>query len=142
MNSDFALHPQLEKDSRFVYRLNLSDVRIIDDANYPWFLLIPRRPNLAELHQLNEDEQQLLTNESRLLSQAIEQCFSPDKLNVAAIGNVVPQLHVHHIARYKADIAWPKPVWGFAPLLSYEDTQLQARIGVLSECLTHMQNKH
>lgn len=142
MSSDFVLHPQLEKDSRFVYRLELSDVRIINDANYPWFLLIPRRANLTELHQLNEDEQQLLTNESRLLSQAIEQCFSPDKLNVAAIGNVVSQLHVHHIARYKADIAWPKPVWGFTALLPYEDTQLQARIAALSECVTHMQNEH
>ncbi|MFC4699562.1 HIT domain-containing protein [Glaciecola siphonariae] len=132
---DFKLHPQLIADSMHLARLDLCEVRIINDANYPWFLLVPQRNGLVELHDLTLDEQQLLTIESRLLSGAIINCFAPDKLNVASIGNMVSQLHVHHIARFKTDLAWPKPVWGLFEAKPYEQGQLSERIESMHTCL-------
>ncbi len=101
---------------------------MINDDNYPWFLLIPQQNNVTELHQLSVAQHQLLTKESRILSLAIENCFTPAKLNVASIGNMVAQLHVHHIARFTTDIAWPKPVWGFAKMRAYAPTECERRI--------------
>ncbi|MBT1449467.1 HIT family protein [Glaciecola sp. XM2] len=124
----FVLHPCLEADSVFVCRLALCQVRLSLDANYPWLLLIPELSNLKELHHMSHKQQQLLTKESQILATAIENCFEPDKLNIASLGNVVPQLHVHHIARYTSDLAWPAPVWGHSPAGVYNEEVLEKRI--------------
>lgn len=108
----FVLHPQLEQDCVAVASLPLSQLLMLDDSRFPWFLLVPRRPDISELIQLNDSDQQQLFHESILLSQAMHEAFRPDKLNVACIGNLVPQLHMHHVARYHDDACWPAPVWG------------------------------
>ena len=101
------------------------------DANYPWFILVPDRENITEIHQLNETDQQQLIAESSTLSRIIDRQFNADKINIAALGNLVPQLHIHHIVRYKTDAAWPAPVWGKFPPIPYSDEatrQLIARL--------------
>ncbi|MGC8854254.1 MAG: HIT domain-containing protein [Halothiobacillaceae bacterium] len=82
------------------------------DAHYPWLILIPQRSGLRELHELSEDDQFQLMRESSHVARFMTQLFHPEKLNIAALGNLVPQLHIHHIARYSDDPAWPHPVWG------------------------------
>ena len=97
----------------------------MQDANYPWFILVPDREAITEVHQLDEADQQQLMRESVLLSRALETAFAPDKLNIAALGNIVPQCHIHHIVRYRTDVAWPAPVWGRVPAKEYsEDTRV------------------
>ncbi|MDT8281622.1 MAG: HIT domain-containing protein [Gammaproteobacteria bacterium] len=89
---------------------------LINDANYPWFILVPGREDITEIHQLDESDQIQLLAESMYLSRCLQQVFQADKLNIAALGNIVPQLHIHHIAHFKTDICWPSPVWGQSPL--------------------------
>lgn len=127
----FELHPQLAKDCLGLGRLPLCRVLLMNDANYPWFILVPEREGLRELHELAEADRRALWEESTLLSRALAKAFAPDKLNVAALGNVVPQLHVHHIVRYAHDPAWPAPVWGRLPAKPYfgaEAAKLMARM--------------
>lgn len=116
------LHPQLEKDCFVVGHFPLCMLLLMNDANYPWFILVPQREDITEIHQLSEEDQQQLTRESSLLSACIEKEFKADKINIAALGNVVPQLHIHHIVRYKSDPAWPAPVWGKLPANPYTAT--------------------
>lgn len=108
----FSLHPQLAKDCLDLGRLGLCRLLLMNDANYPWFILVPEREGLRELHELDDADRARLWEESALLSRTLVDGFAPDKLNVAALGNQVPQLHVHHIVRYRHDPAWPNPVWG------------------------------
>lgn len=115
----FQLHPQLAKDCRDLGRLDLCRVLLMDDSNYPWFILVPEREGMSEIHALDDADRAQLWEESALLSRALVKAFAPDKLNIAALGNVVPQLHVHHIVRYKHDAAWPQPVWGKVPAKPY-----------------------
>ncbi len=91
------------------------------DANYPWFIFVPDRDNMTEIYQLTAADQQQLIVESSTLSRILSEQFGADKINIAALGNVVPQLHIHHIARYKTDAAWPAPVWGMHPAKPYTD---------------------
>jgi len=128
MNSSFQLHPQLEKDCLNLGRFSLCHLLLLKDANYPWFILVPDRVDMTEIYQLSQNEQQRLMLESTMLSNALVSAFEPDKLNIAALGNVVPQLHVHHIVRYKSDAAWPAPVWGYVPAQAYDDDALKAMI--------------
>jgi diadenosine tetraphosphate (Ap4A) HIT family hydrolase len=116
----FRLHPQLAQDTTPVGDLALSRVLLMNDANYPWLILVPRRAGAVEIVDLAEDEQILLTQEIARASHALKAVAACDKLNVAAIGNVVPQLHVHVVARRRDDPAWPKPVWGAMPASPYE----------------------
>ncbi|MDN3610630.1 HIT domain-containing protein [Vibrio ostreicida] len=109
---NFELHPQLLKDTDIIGHLPLCLVLLHKDNAVPWVILVPKRENLTELHQLSLSDQQQFLLESRAVSLAIEKTFQPDKLNLGAIGNRVPQLHIHHIARFKNDLAWPEPVWG------------------------------
>jgi len=106
------LHSQLQHDCFIVGRFPLSLLLLLNDSNYPWFILVPQRDHLREIHQLSETDQQLLMRESSALSRCIENSFNADKINIAALGNMVPQLHIHHIVRYTSDVAWPAPVWG------------------------------
>ncbi|MEZ5478794.1 MAG: HIT domain-containing protein [Thiolinea sp.] len=112
----FSLHPQLAQDCLVVGDLPLCRVLLMNEARYPWLILVPRRENLREIHQLEAADRLQFWQESAWVSEQLEVLFQPDKLNVAALGNMVAQLHVHHIARYRQDAAWPAPVWGkFAP---------------------------
>lgn len=120
----FALHPQLERDTTPLGDLPLSRVLIINDANYPWLLLVPRRAGAVEVIDLDEVERSQLMSEIALASRALKDVTECDKLNVAALGNAVPQLHVHIIARRKTDKAWPKPVWGAVPPISHDAKEL------------------
>lgn len=115
----FQLHPQLAKDCRALGRLGLCRLLLMDDSNYPWFILVPEREGASEIHALDDTDRAQLWEDSTLLSRALVKAFAPDKLNIAALGNVVPQLHVHHIVRYRHDPAWPAPVWGKLPAKPY-----------------------
>jgi len=119
------IHPQLQQDCLIIGHFPLSRLLLNKDANYPWFVLVPDRENISEIHQLTEADQQQLMRESSYLSAVLAEQFGADKMNVAAIGNVVPQLHIHHIVRYKDDIAWPSPVWGKYPSALYSADQLE-----------------
>lgn len=123
----FTLDPRLENDTLCLGRLPLSTVLMHRDANYPWFLLVPRRRDVREIFELDPRDQRQLLGESAVLAEVICELFRPDKLNVAALGNIVPQLHIHHIARYVNDSAWPGPVWGAVPALEYTDEAMMDR---------------
>ena len=131
-----AIHPQLVKDCLLLGRFTLSHLLLMRDANYPWCILVPDREGIAEIYQLSETDQQQLLRESSQLSLAMAAAFSPDKLNVAALGNVGPQLHIHHIARYKTDVAWPAPVWGRVAVKPYSEDELAAVVQSLLSELT------
>jgi diadenosine tetraphosphate (Ap4A) HIT family hydrolase len=120
----WSLHPQLERDTVNIGDLPLCRVLIIKDANYPWLLLVPRRPEVDEILDLDEVEQAQLTTEVTRVARALKLVTGCDKLNIAALGNVVPQLHVHVIARRKTDAAWPRPVWGAVPPVSHDPGEL------------------
>ena len=111
----WSLHPQLETDTTLVGDLALCRVLAIDDAVYPWLVLVPRRAGVTEIADLGASDAARLTAEIALASRALKAATRCDKLNVAAIGNLVPQLHVHIVGRRKDDPLWPKPVWGAAP---------------------------
>ncbi len=121
----FQLHPRLEQDSIAIGQFSLSKLRLINDSQYPWFILVPKRPDIREVFQLSETEQQLLRQESSLLAKMLAELYSADKMNIATIGNIVSQLHVHHIVRYKTDIAWPAPVWGKFDAIPYTERQIE-----------------
>ena len=108
------LHPQLADDTAPVIELALCEVRLMDDANHPWLVLVPRVAGAVELIDLDPVQRTQLTSEIDAASRALKALFKPHKLNIAALGNLVPQLHVHVIARSTDDIAWPRPVWGAA----------------------------
>ncbi len=122
--SRWSLHPQLERDTLAVGDLPLCRVLIIKDANYPWLLLVPRRPEIVEILDLTEVERAQLMTEISRVADALKAITKCDKLNIAALGNLVPQLHVHIIARRETDAAWPKPVWGAVPPLPFDPDAL------------------
>ncbi len=127
MNShpSWTLHSQLERDTLLLGDLALSRVLVIKDANYPWLLLVPRRPDIVEIIDLDAVEQAQLMVEIDRVGRALKAVTQCDKLNIAALGNAVPQLHVHIIARRTTDKAWPKPVWGQVPPLDHDATELK-----------------
>ena len=125
------LHPQLQKDCLLVGRFPLCRLLLMQDANYPWFILVPDREGVSEIFQLCEEDQMQLLRESSLLSAVLVERFHADKLNIAALGNVVPQLHIHHVVRYRDDPAWPAPVWGRAPAKPYTPEGVSAVLATL-----------
>lgn len=133
--ASWFLHPRLAADTVPVGDFAFSRLLLSNDANYPWTILVPRRAGIREIHELSEADQQQLLRESMLLSRALMTAFAPTKLNLAALGNMVPQLHVHHIARYETDPAWPAPVWGRVPAIDYDEAARQVRIQTLRELL-------
>jgi diadenosine tetraphosphate (Ap4A) HIT family hydrolase len=134
--AEFDLHPQLAADSLAVTELGLSSVRLINDSNFPWLLLVPRRPGMVDLTDLVPDDRTILMAEIGLACDALKAQFDCDKLNVASLGNQVPQLHVHVIARRKTDAAWPKPVWGVVPPVAYEPEEAERITGQLAGFLS------
>lgn len=120
---EFILHPRLAADCHVLGELPLCRLLLMNDANYPWCILVPRRAGIREIYELGEDDQLALLRESSMLGRALMLAFGGTKLNVAALGNMVPQLHVHHIVRYEGDPAWPGPVWGRHPARPYADAE-------------------
>ena len=130
-DSAWSLHPQLEKDTIDIGDLPLSRVLVIRDANYPWLLLVPRRSEAVEIIDLDEVEQAQLMTETSRAARALKDVTKCDKLNIAALGNVVPQLHVHIIGRRAGDAAWPRPVWGVMQPLPHDAEEVQTFISTL-----------
>lgn len=131
----FELHKTLKNDCLVVGEFTLSLVLLSRDANYPWLILVPQRPNITEIFQLQSTDRQQLLRESCNLSEAMMALFAPDKLNIATLGNLVPQLHMHHVARYASDPAWPAPVWGAVPSRPYNPEELSQRCQRLRQYL-------
>ncbi len=122
----FELHPRLEQDSILIGRFSLSLLLLSRDANYPWCILVPEREIVQEIHHLGLEDRQQLMVESCRLAEAMDDLFVPDKINIGVLGNIVPQLHVHHVARFKTDVAWPGPVWGAAEPRRYTQDELES----------------
>ena len=121
---EWSLHPQLLRDTENLGDLPLSRVLVMNDANYPWLILVPRKADITELIDLDEGEQAQLMREITQAARALREVADCHKLNIAALGNAVPQLHVQVIARFRHDAAWPKPVWGVALARAYERDEL------------------
>ena len=130
-----AIHDRLLADCLLLGHFPLCHLLLMQDANYPWCILVPDRDDIGEIHQLTDSDQQQLMRESVQLSRALVTAFQPDKLNIAALGNVVPQLHVHHIVRYRHDAAWPAPVWGRVEPGIYTEEQLGRVLKLLADNL-------
>jgi len=123
-SEQFTLHSKLKEDCIELIDFPLSKLLLCNDANYPWFILVPKVVGILEIYQLEWAQQQQLLNESSMLAEVLVQVFQAEKLNVAALGNVVPQLHVHHVVRYQSDVAWPKPIWGEVASIPYTEQQI------------------
>lgn len=136
MNPPFELHPRLAQDCFVLADLALSRLLLMNDARYPWCILVPRAAGVREIHELGEADQMQLLRESSSLGRALMRAFAGDKLNVAALGNLVPQLHLHHIVRFRGDAAWPAPVWGRHPAQPYEEPARRTFIERLAVHLT------
>ncbi|WP_019611662.1 HIT domain-containing protein [Thioalkalivibrio sp. AKL7] len=128
MTNEFLLDPRLEADTWAVAEWPLSRLRLMDHHDYPWFILVPRRADVRELHQLAPEDAIQLACESGALARAMEQAFAPKALNVAKLGNIVEQLHLHHVARCEGDPAWPGPVWGAPKSRGLETQEAEDRI--------------
>lgn len=122
----FSLHPQLDADTIAIGELALSQVLLVNNVELPWVILVPRKENIVEWHQLASQDQRQLHSESMGLSSLMMDLFKGDKLNTGAIGNLVPQLHLHHVVRFKSDSAWPRPVWGNIEAQPYSKTTLKS----------------
>ncbi|MDH5393093.1 MAG: HIT domain-containing protein [Gammaproteobacteria bacterium] len=131
----FALNKQLEEDCIELGQFELCKLLLMNDSSYPWFILVPEREGMTELYELNDEDQLLLLKESNYLAQILKHYFHADKINIAALGNVVPQLHIHHIARYTEDRSWPAPVWGKHDALPYTEEQLDKIFDVISKAM-------
>ena len=121
---EFRLHERLAHDGIVLGDFPLCRLLLINDVNYPWFVLVPRRADVTEIYHLNDEEQSQLIHESSYLAESLADTFAAHKMNVATLGNVVSQLHLHHIVRYETDAAWPDPIWGKAPAIPYTADQI------------------
>ena len=131
----FTLDPQLEKDTIAIASLPLCELLLMNDANYPWLILVPRREGVRELIELSAEDQLQFMHESNAVARLLQTQFSAEKLNIAALGNVVAQLHIHHLARFKHDAVWPKPVWGAIPAVAYQEDKLAEVIELIYSSL-------
>jgi diadenosine tetraphosphate (Ap4A) HIT family hydrolase len=131
----YELHPQLAADTHPLAALELCELRLMDDANYPWLVLVPRVADARELIDLDATQRHALTEEIDRAARLLRDAFRPHKLNVAALGNLVPQLHVHVIARDENDPAWPAPVWGRVAARPYPPEMLVERVRLLGALL-------
>lgn len=121
----FQLHERLAADTHNLGRSRLCEILLMNDRTWPWIILVPAVPDIREIYRLGKEQQQRLLEESSTLSQGMMEIFGGNKMNVAALGNMVPQLHLHHIVRFEGDPAWPGPVWGKQPPVPYEDGELE-----------------
>nr|MBO2511314.1 HIT family protein [Gammaproteobacteria bacterium] len=122
----FVLDSRLAQDTLPVGDFPLCRLLLMNEARYPWFILVPRREEVSEIFQLDLADQRQLWQETAFLAETLKDSFAADKMNVATLGNVVSQLHVHVIVRRRDDAAWPAPVWGRQPAVAYTDEQVEA----------------
>ena len=127
----FVPHERLAADTVAVAELGLCSVRLMNDRTWPWLVLVPRRADVREITDLRETDRRLLIEEIAVASRVLQSHYNPDKINIGALGNLVPQLHVHVIARFTDDPAWPKPVWGAQPPVPYAPAELDAAVAAL-----------
>jgi diadenosine tetraphosphate (Ap4A) HIT family hydrolase len=135
---EFALHRQIEADSIFIIDLQLSQLRLQNQKNVPWLILVPRLREVTDIDQLSTVDSHTLMDEIALASSVLRTLYAPDKLNVANLGNIVPQLHIHVIARFKGDATWPAPVWG---KLSPDPYQLQALTEIKAKLISLIETR-
>lgn len=121
----FQLHERLAADTHHLGYSRLCEILLMNDSTWPWIILVPAVPDIREIYQLDHKQQVRLLEESSTLSQCMMELFRGDKMNVAALGNMVPQLHLHHIVRFEGDPAWPGPVWGKLPPVPYAEEELE-----------------
>jgi diadenosine tetraphosphate (Ap4A) HIT family hydrolase len=131
----FTLDPILKRDSHYLTELKLCQIRLMDNSNYPWLILVPMKNNIIEITDFEQTDYDLFNQEIRKVAKILQNEFKPDKLNIATIGNVVPQMHVHIIARFKNDILFPKTVWG-SQFLPYDEESLKAIKDILVKAIT------
>lgn len=132
--TSFALDQRLESSSFFIADWALCTLRLRNDKAYPWLYLVPRRDNIREIFELSPEDQAQLVKEISRAGEALQAVYKPEKINTAALGNIVPQLHIHVFARYKNDPAWPKPVWAVqAAEIAYTESEKDAAIQKLNE---------
>jgi diadenosine tetraphosphate (Ap4A) HIT family hydrolase len=134
----FTLDPRLNNDTHFIASFTLCDALLMNDARYPWVILVPRVTGVTEIFQLTSADQQQLMIESNTVAAKLAELVSADKMNVAALGNIVSQLHIHHVARYHSDEAWPAPVWGKGDAITYVKGEYQAVIEQLKHIFSEL----
>lgn len=121
----FILHERLQADSFEVLRMSLSRVLLMNDRAVPWLILVPERENIRELHELVYEDRSILMEEIVLASRVLQELYSPAKINIGSLGNIVSQLHIHIIGRFKGDRAWPGPIWGTKPVTRFAADERQ-----------------
>ena len=140
MTMTFQLHPRLQQDCITIGRFELCRLLMMNDSQYPWFILVPEKADMSEIYQLTKPDRELLTEESSYLAENLAELYQADKMNIAAIGNMVPQLHIHHIVRYQTDRAWPAPVWGKFDAVPYTEQQITDNLARLRKQLENYLN--
>ena len=135
MTTLFQLHPRLKQDCITIGRFDLCQLLMMNDSQYPWFILVPEKADIKEIYQLSKLERHALTEESSYLAENLATLYKADKMNIAAIGNLVPQLHIHHVVRYQADKSWPAPIWGKFAAVPYTQQQITDNIDQVKEQL-------
>ncbi|WP_432460525.1 HIT domain-containing protein [Agarivorans sp. QJM3NY_25] len=133
--TDFVLHPQLAKDGIWLGDFELCRVLLINDSQFPWLVLVPMEDDIADIYQLDNCQQAQFWRESKRVSEALMDLYQGDKLNLAALGNVVPQLHVHHVVRFHDDPLWPQAIWGQLPLKAYSPEQRAKQVSQIQQAL-------
>lgn len=131
----FKLDPRLETDSSYICTIGLCQIRMSNDSRYPWLILIPELADLTEIDDLSLFQQVEVLKISNILSKALKTCFKPDKLNTACLGNIVKQLHIHHVARFEYDDAWPGPIWGQGKSIPYCDESRATRLSLILDAI-------
>ena len=136
----FKLHSRLDADTFEVGNLPLSVVLLMNNKLLPWIILVPKKPGIREIYELAQKDQMQLIRESSLIGEALMSEFKGDKLNIGSLGNIVPQLHVHHIVRYEYDSAWPNPIWGNIATKAYAKTEGQQMVKRLQKLMNECCN--
>jgi diadenosine tetraphosphate (Ap4A) HIT family hydrolase len=135
MTTTFQLHPRLTEDCIALGRFDLCQLLMMNDSQYPWFILVPEKAGIKEIYQLSKPDRYALIEESSYLAENLATLYKADKMNIAAIGNLVPQLHIHHVVRYQSDKAWPAPIWGKFAAVAYTQQQMADNIARVKEQL-------
>jgi diadenosine tetraphosphate (Ap4A) HIT family hydrolase len=132
---EFVLHPQLKKDTFLLGSLDLSEILLMNDSRYPWIILVPRIENAVDMTDLSETERAVFVEEINFVADALKTQYQPDRINIAMLGNVVPQLHCHIIARFETDFAWSKPVWGIGDAVRYTTEEHEKTVSLFRDIL-------
>jgi diadenosine tetraphosphate (Ap4A) HIT family hydrolase len=138
----FTLHQRLQEDTIEVVRLKLSRVLLMNNSFFPWFILVPERNGVREVHELSIEDRSVLIEEIATVSEIIQQLYSPDKINIGALGNLVPQLHIHVIGRFRTDSAWPGPAWGTGDVKPYAEKDLELIFCRIKKAFQEMDRAH